>query len=434
MQFHPDRQYMNLVGDIRENGHDKGDRTGTGTRSVFGRQMRFDLSRGKIPALTTKKLHLRSIIHELLWMLSGDTNVRYLKTNNVSIWDSWVKPETAEYRKATWGEMMKQIKREGKLDSFRSLLLGTLTTAEVDNFLESLEHPLWEAERKNWIPESKAEALNQAIKVWLNDKGIPTVKLVAGELPKIYQHQWRQWEDTRVISIDEWMDTDDYIDSGFHLVGEYYDPDSGGSKAVIRRHIDQIKQVIDQLRNNPDSRRIIVSAWNVADIDEMALPPCHTLFQFWTRELKFKERKHWAEQNGIRVLPNGTPTNIPHYSAKMDELGIPTRALSCQLYQRSSDTPLGNPFNIVQYSLLTHLIGQVVNMVPEEFIWTGGDVHIYQNQWEALAEQETREPKEATARVVLNREVTNIFDFTFEDIEIADYDPHPAVRFPAAAV
>lgn len=426
MQFHPDMQYMNLVHDIRDNGHDKGDRTGTGTRSVFGRQMRFDLRGGKVPLLTGKKVFTRGIIHELIWMLSGDTNVRYLKEHGVSIWDSWVKPETAWYETLSLAERIKEmIRQQGHLVDFVNAFEDDMLPDDIETIVGSLAQD---------IPVNLASEVVSRFNQWLDNRGIPKQRLVAGELPKIYQHQWRQWEDTRTIDMDDWVNDDSYMEKGFRLIGEYYDRTAGKEVAVIRRHIDQIQQVIDQLRNNPDSRRIIVSAWNVADIDEMALPPCHSLFQFWTREMKFKDRKHWAEQNGIQVLPNGTPTNIPHYSAKMDELGIPTRALSCQLYQRSSDTPLGNPFNIVQYSLLTHLIGQVVNMVPEEFIWTGGDVHIYQNQWEALAEQETREPKEATARVVLNCEVTNIFDFTFDDIEIADYDPHPAVRFPAAAI
>ena len=256
----PDDQYAELINDIRCNGSHKDDRTGTGSHSVFGAQMRFDLTDGKLPLLTTKKVHTRMIIHELLWMLSGDTNVRYLKENNVNIWDSWVKPETAEY----------------------------------------------------------------------DDEG----KLVAGELPKIYQHQWRHWDDTRMVTFEE-AELKEKI--GYEVVGEaaLFEEGHGedGERAIIRREIDQIANAIQQLKTNPDSRRILVSAWNVAEIDEMALPPCHTLFQFWTRELSFKERTTMAKEKGFLIGedPQGGTDNA---MLVLDTLEVPRRALSCQLYQR----------------------------------------------------------------------------------------------------
>ena len=260
------KQYLELLEDIMANGHDKGDRTGTGTRSVFGRQARFDLSQG-FPLLTTKKLYLRGIIHELLWFLNGDTNTKYLVDNNVNIWNEWA------------------------------------------------------------------------------DKN--------GDLGHIYGYQWRSW------------------------------PTPDG------RHIDQIKEIIDTIKNNPNSRRIIVSAWNVGELDEMALPPCHCLFQFYVADGK----------------------------------------LSCQLYQRSCDTFLGVPFNIASYALLTMMVAQVCNLEPGEFVHTYGDLHIYNNHFEQVKKQLSREPR-PLPKMKINPEVKDIFSFKYEDFELVGYDPYPAIKAP----
>ncbi len=258
------KQYLNLLQHILDNGTDKSDRTGTGTRSVFGYQMRFDLQEG-FPMLTTKKLHLRSIIHELLWFLEGDTNVKYLKENKVRIWDEWADEN--------------------------------------------------------------------------------------GDLGPVYGKQWRSWE-TR----------------------------DGAT-------IDQITQAIDLIKNNPDSRRIIVNAWNVGDLPKMALSPCHCLFQFY--------------------VANGK--------------------LSCQLYQRSADTFLGVPFNIASYALLTMMMAQVCDLEAGEFVHTFGDVHLYQNHLEQTRLQLTREPR-SLPQMKINPEVTSIFDFKYEDFELINYDPHPHIK------
>lgn len=256
--------YLDLIATILARGIEKSDRTGIGTRSIFGHQMRFDLSRG-YPLLTTKKMHTRSIIHELLWFLRGETNIAYLREHGVTIWDEW-------------------------------------------------------ADEK-------------------------------GELGPVYGAQWRNW------------------------------PGRDGEP------IDQIEQVIEGIRKNPDSRRLIVSAWNVAEIDRMALPPCHTLFQFYVAGGK----------------------------------------LSCQLYQRSADVFLGVPFNIASYALLTHMIAQVCDLEPGEFIHSLGDAHLYTNHLEQARLQLTREPR-PLPRLGLNPDVRSISDFAFDDITIHDYDPHPAIR------
>ncbi len=257
-------QYLDLVKRVMDQGVVKSDRTGTGTKSVFGHQMRFDLSKG-FPALTTKKVHLRSIIHELLWFLKGDTNIKYLKENKVRIWDEW---------------------------------------ADED-----------------------------------------------GNLGPVYGYQWRSW------------------------------PAPNGE------HIDQISNLIENLKNKPDSRRHIVSAWNVADIDKMKLPPCHCLFQFYVAEGK----------------------------------------LSCQLYQRSADIFLGVPFNIASYALLTMMIAQVCGYEAGEFVHTFGDAHIYSNHFEQVDLQLSRDTREL-ATMKINPAVKNIFDFVYEDFELLNYDPHPHIK------
>lgn len=262
------QNYLDLMRDVLENGTDKSDRTGTGTRSVFGRQIRFDLADG-FPLLTTKKLHLRSIIHELLWFLKGDTNIRYLQEHQVSIWDEWADEN--------------------------------------------------------------------------------------GELGPVYGYQWRSWP------------------------------------APDGRRIDQISQLIEQIRHNPDSRRLIVSAWNPALVDEMALPPCHALFQFYVADGR----------------------------------------LSCQLYQRSADLFLGVPFNIASYALLTLMLAQVCGLQPGEFVHTFGDVHLYANHFEQARLQLERSPR-PLPQMKLNPAVDNLFDFTFDDFELSGYDPHPHIKAPVA--
>jgi len=262
------QQYLDLLTKILEEGVDRGDRTGTGTRSIFGHQMRFDLSEG-FPVVTTKKLHLRSIIHELLWFLAGDTNIRYLNENGVKIWDDWADEN--------------------------------------------------------------------------------------GELGPVYGYQWRSWP------------------------------------APDGRSIDQIEKLLEMIRTNPNSRRLIVSAWNPALVDEMALPPCHSLFQFYVADGK----------------------------------------LSCQLYQRSADVFLGVPFNIASYALLTLMVAQVTGLEPGDFVHTFGDAHLYSNHFDQAREQLTRTPR-PLPQLKINPAVTDLFAFKFEDFELVGYDPHPHIAAPIA--
>lgn len=309
------KQYLDLLKDIKENGTQKGDRTGTGTMSVFGRQIRFDLSEG-FPAVTTKKLFLRGIIHELLWFLQGSTNIKYLVDNDVHIWDDW---------------------------PFRA-------------YMEKTSQKLPEPNSEQW--RAKVKEFTDKIKT--DEKFAQEF----GELGPVYGYQWRSWP------------------------------------APDGRYIDQIQRAVDAIeavKKNPNDswgRRIIVSAWNPADVDEMAkagLPPCHTLFQFYVVDGK----------------------------------------LSCQLYQRSADTFLGVPFNIASYALLTMMMAQVTGLKPGEFVHTFGDAHIYLNHLEQVDLQLSRTPKKLPT-MWINPEIQSIFDFTIDDFKLEGYDPDPAIKAPIA--
>jgi thymidylate synthase len=306
------QQYLRLLRHVLEHGQDKTDRTGTGTRSVFGAQERFDLRQG-FPLLTTKKLHTRSIIHELLWFLSGDHNVRYLQQNKVTIWDEWA-DENGE--------------------------LG----------------PVYGKQWRNWTKSSRGKSTRP---------------------PAESQSQF-DFDEMRNGLAEENAELPMHIEPM-------------GPRVRSRHGIDQIRNVVEQIKKNPDSRRLIVSAWNVADIDSMALPPCHALFQFYVVD------------------------------------GV----LSCQLYQRSADLFLGVPFNIASYALLTHMVAQVCGLGVGDFVHTFGDLHLYSNHFEQTREQLSREPRPLPT-LKLNPDIRSIDKFRFEDFTIEGYDPHPAIKAPIA--
>lgn len=314
------KAYLDLLRHILENGHKKSDRTGVGTLSVFGYQMRIPLSEG-FPLLTTKKMATKAITHELLWFLKGDTNIKYLADHDIHIWDEW---------------------------PFQDYLIANKLVETYPMYSES-----WKQQKQIFITRIKED---------------PAFAASWGDLGPVYGKQWRRWQGTD---------------------GKTY---------------DQIATVIDQIKKTPDSRRMLVSAWNVADVQshtKTAPPLCHTLFQFCVT----------PPASGTLSLSKGT--------------------LHCQLYQRSADVFLGVPFNIASYSLLTHMIAQVCDLKVGDFIHTFGDTHIYLNHLEQAKEQLSRAPR-LLPRLRLNKEIRNIDDFTFEDIEILDYDPYPAIKAPIA--
>lgn len=309
--YHADLVYLDLIEKIVREGTKKGDRTGTGTLSIFGHQMRFDLSKG-FPLLTTKKVPIKAIIHELIWFMRGDTNLKYLADNNVHIWDEW--------------PFKSYLTREG-----------------------------------NPMPRVGSDEWNDGIKEFTEKiKADPKFAKKYGELGPIYGSQWRCW------------------------------------KNEDNSCLDQLNNAIETIKTNPDSRRIIVSAWNVADIEEMAkagLPPCHALFQFY--------------------VANGK--------------------LSCQLYQRSCDTFLGVPFNIASYALLTMIVAQITGLEVGDFVWTGGDVHLYLNHLEQADLQLSRKNDiRPMPKMKINPNIKNIDDFTIDDFELIDYKPHDAIKAPIA--
>lgn len=377
------KQYLDLLKDVLENGQVKKDRTGTGTISVFGRQLRFDLREG-FPLVTTKKVHLRSIIHELLWFLKGDTNIQYLNDNNVTIWDEWaVKEDVTETITYTDPERAEQALTSGAWKGNYSSLIEALTKADK-------------------TPGGDGHALLDSLGVPRTYERVITKK---GELGAIYSKQWTDW----------------------------VTPDG--------RHINQISKVIDQLRNDPDSRRIIVSAWNVGDIEKAALPPCHNYFQFYTRELTSEERSElyfkMIDEN-VELHNEYTRSVYPVVGiesagqlVKLIDKYIPKRELSCFFLMRSNDTTLGLPFNIASYALLTHMVAQQVNMTVGELVYSGVDVHIYSNHLEQVKLQLTREPL-PLPKLNIKRKPESIFDYQFDDFEIVGYQSHPAIKAPVA--
>ena len=355
-----DSQYLNLIKDIISNGNKKKTRSGN-VFSVFGRQFRHKMSDG-FPLLTTKKLYYRGMIHELLWFIKGDTNIKYLIDNNVHVWDD------DAYR--FYIELINENNRHSEMiDKFKDKVgfeIGIRDLKTKEDFLKSIS-------LKENIILCKDD----------NGQGIKFIQYYFGDLGPVYGYQWRNWG-----------------------------------------NIDQLKTVIETLRNNPDDRRMIVSAWNISMLDEMALPPCHYLYQFYTRELSIDERKELLLLKGIQ-FDNDNLENV------LNENNIPKRELSLMWNQRSVDVCLGLCWNIFEYSLLLSLVAQCVNMTCGEVIGNFGDTHIYENHIDGAYEQLERNPNEYELPLLkLNPNIKEIDDFTFEDITILNYQSYPKIHFP----
>jgi thymidylate synthase len=427
--LHHDLTYSSLLEDILREGVSKGDRTGTGALSTFGRVSYFDLSGGKIPLLTTKQMFYRSFIHETLWFLSGSTNIRYLKEQGISIWDSWVIPGTEEYRPMTDEEVRTALRARhlpngqpgdgiravefGEMELLQEESQEEIYTTTFDDESETLTYYFW---------------TNGYRRAYEYITGEPAHVLCGGSIgPGAYGAMWRRIEDTRIVSPVEYH-SQQYPQKGFKLIGPLPNGD-----AVVTRTIDQIANAINLLRTNPDNRRIIVHAFDNRQVDFCALPPCHSWFQFWSRELSTEERSQVAIERGLPVEVTDS-WEEGELDVFLDHANIPKRALKLMIVCRSQDYPVGTPFNQAQYALLAHMVAQVTGHVAEELIWVGGDVHVYKNQIELVQEQLERNPHlDVLPRVVLNSDIKEIDDFTFDDIQIVDYDKyHPAIRYAVA--
>jgi thymidylate synthase len=365
-----DKAYQNLLQDILENGIEKRDRTGTGTISVFGRQIRHKMSEG-FPLLTTKKMAWKTMVTELLWFLKGDTNIKYLVDNNCHIWD---------------GDAYKNWKNNGR-DFWEDQVDGIFTS-------ELGEDEVGKISMEWFINKIKTD--DEFAKKW-------------GELGPIYGKQWRKWPSIRRIGIE----------NGGMIHKAY--PDYGD--------IDQIQNLINDLKTNPDSRRLMVNAWNVGELDQMVLPPCHYGFQVYTRELSSQERMDvYNKSNWNKDI---FPSDVSGWNRLLDTYNIPTRAISLMWNQRSVDTFLGLPFNIASYGLLLEIIAKEVNMVPDDLIGNLGDVHLYSNHIEQAKEQIGREPYELPILDIH----PGILDYNMENYEIdmftiKNYKSHPAIKAP----
>jgi len=451
-----DNEYLGLIRQVLESGSKKTDRTGTGTISRFGLQMRFDLSDGHIPLLTTKKMHTKSIIRELLWFLRGDTNNTYLDDHGVRIWREWSSPEGhlnkiygAQWRR--WEKKNWMSKSNGVYVKVRSEE-GLDLPFDAPNDTPEYEKTIFGEGCIGTYKESH-DYFTKAYLMWHD----MMARCYDAEHPKYPTHggigvfvdqQWRcfsvflrdihniplfsSWtEDPKEYELDkEYYRGNCYSPRTCMFLPKQYaetlhTPTIGETEPVtmvFRQKIvvDQIANVIDTLRTNPDDRRIIVSAWNVGELEDAALPPCHAFFQFYSRIMSRQERIHIAN-----TVDDDVGIDTSH--EVLDIQGIPRRALSCQLYQRSADVGLGVPFNIAQYSILVNMIAQCTNHVADEFIWSGGDVHIYLDHIGQLTEQLERNPMESP-KLVLRKGVNEIDDFEFDDFSIEDYNHHPTIQ------
>ena len=374
-----DTQYLALLDDILSNGEKKKDRTGVGTYSVFGRQMRFDMREG-FPLLTTKKIFTKPMIYEQLWFLRGGDNIKYLVDNGVNIWNEW--PHQRYMRELKDRELMLEI-------SIKNADTYDDTPFEVKNMKARVdEHPtLTLAE---FVEKIKTD--DKFAKVW-------------GDLGPVYGKQWVDWK--KYTTTDSVGLTDKFP----------------SMKNLNVSGVNQIANLIDDLKHNPDSRRHLVTAWNPGELDQQLLPPCHYAFQVWTRELSDEER--------MSIMERKKPEWDRYDPDMLDTLDIPKRAISLMFQMRSCDIGLGCPFDIASYGLLLSLIAHCVDMVPEELIYSGGDNHIYLNHEKPLREQIKRDPYDLP-KIWLNPDVKNIFDFKYDDIKFIDYKYHPSIKMDIA--
>jgi len=350
-----DLDYQELVRDILENGTKKSDRTGTGTLSVFSREIRHKMSTG-FPLLTTKKMYLKGAIIELLWFLKGETNIKWLLENDCNIWN---------------GDSYKNYKKVSEENN--------ITPLDEKSFIESIK------------------------------------KNMGWDLGPIYGAQWRSWNKLEIAAESDECQSQEF----------------GKAVYVKRTKIDQIANLINDLNNNPDSRRLMVNAWNVGELDKMVLPPCHYGFQLYSKELTNGERNNHKISQQARLSPDGGLPFLTHFNdEQLDIMNVPKRAISLKFTMRSVDVPLGLPFNLASYGLLLEIIAKKVNMIPDELIASLGDTHIYLNQIDGIKEQLIREPFKLSNIKISDKQINDISEYGVEDFEITNYKSHPSIKIP----
>ena len=362
-----EHDYLKLLKDVLENGKEKEDRTGTGTISVFGRQIRHDMSKG-FPLLTTKKMYWKGIVTELLWFLRGDTNIKYLVDNDCHIWDGDAYKKYENHilkQREIQKKRIQELRKQGK-----KLKVAKIELLSKEKFI------------------NKIKTDDEFTKKW-------------GELGPVYGRQWRNWTKDKDAGAVE------------------------GGVFVEYEQIDQIKNLIEQLKTNPDSRRLMVNAWNVGELDQMTLPPCHYGFQVYTRELSLNERHRLAEKSDDF-------DNTWNDHQEFDDIDIPRRAISLMWNQRSVDSMLGLPFNIVSYALLLHLLAKEANLQEGKLIGFLGDTHIYQNHFEGAKEQLERDVNKYKLPKLETENFTSIFDWNYEDTKVIGYESYPRIKFDIA--
>ena len=445
----PDDTYKDIIDGHLEHGFTKDDRTGTGTIATFVEQARYNLINGRSPRLTLKKMS-DTPEREMLWFISGDTSIKSLRDQNIGIWNSWLIPGTAKHRPMTEEEVKKAITAQHKI-KYGAEATTTFTQSPVWGSGDwGSESPAGHIENRELFYSDLASLHSYYNEI--SDKE-PEV-LIDGDIgPGGYGAQWRFWQDTQVVHSDE---VDTYLSMGYASVGVAFENQSSGNGSfsggvVMHRKVDQLKNAIELLKTNPDSRRIIISAWNPALIWKAALPPCHLYFQFISHELPLSQRVRifndrtelmqrdmkleevrtgrvmtslveWHFMDLERLRLAGKSDEEIH--ADLDTLGIKRRGLNCFLLLRSNDLGLGQPFNVAQYASLTHMVAQCVEMEPMELAWTAVDAHIYSNHVEALEEQLDISSIECIPRIRLNPKVMHIDGFTIDDITVIDYESH----------
>lgn len=470
--------YLDLQADVLAKGVRKTDRTGTGTISSPGILKRYDIGDETIAAVTTKKLHFKTGLVEEEWMMSGDTTLKFLKDNNCNIWDEWVKPGTGTYRPRTLKEMHRAYKRNhfGWLTPEAVVLTHVpegdnwTFVAKINDHAQVMTYVNSEGEKRHYVIAIMADNVNTNI--WLdNDNpvwfefykamGITDQEVVDGELGKVYGAMFRDIPDVRIVTQLSKEEEALTPERGFEFIGEI----AGTDQAVYKRRIDQVAELIKSLGTNPDSRRHILCPWNPAYLDEQALPPCHSFIQFWTRNLSMMERFRIYERRMDRLQketlrratdnPECLLSNMYTHVMKMplsvwyskgvtdeadakliaflDNMKIPTKALTCMLYQRSADIFLGVPYNLTFYSILTHKLARQFGMWGEELVHIIGDAHIYNNHVDQVYTQQQRTPSNVRPYLKFNKpEGTSILDYTWKDVEIVDYCPQAAIEAPIA--